>query len=122
MQTSQTHPLETGLGFLAVGVLVALALPSSRKEDELVGRAADRVKDRARTTGQELVNRGRTVATAAAEAVKKSAAEQGITPEALKEKVQQVASETQEAAKHSAEQQGFTPKLEQREPASVQQG
>ena len=108
VQTSRAHPLEIGLGFLAAGVLVALALPSSRKEDEWVGQAADRVKDRARTTGQEWVDRGRTVATAATEAAKKSAAEQGLTPQALREKAQQVVAETQEAAKHSAEQQGFT--------------
>jgi hypothetical protein len=109
VQTSQAHPLQVGLGFLAAGVLLGLALPASRKEDEWVGEAADRVKDRAKATGQDLLNRGKTVATAAAEAVKKTAAEQGLTPQALKEKVQQVASETQEAAKRSAEQQGLKP-------------
>lgn len=122
VQTSQDHPLHVGLGFLAAGVLLGLALPASRKEDQWVGQAADRVKGRAKATGQDLLNRGKTVATAAAEAVKKTAAEQGLTPQALKEKLQRVASETQEAAKHSAEQQGFKPTLAQPEPAGAGQG
>lgn len=109
VQTSQTHPLHVGLGFLAAGVLLGLALPTTRKEDQWVGQAADRVKGQAKATGQDLLNRGKTVATAAAEAVKKTATEQGLTPQALKEKLQRVASETQEAAKRSAEQQGLTP-------------
>jgi len=109
VQTSQTHPLEVGLGFLAVGVLLGLALPASRKEDQWVGQAADRVKGRVKATGEDLLNRSKTVAVAATEAVKKTASEQGLTPQALKEKAQRVMSEGQEAVRRSAEQQGLSP-------------
>src|SRR5262245_44140179 len=37
VQTSRTHPLSVGLGFLAAGVLLGLALPPTRKEDEWIG-------------------------------------------------------------------------------------
>ena len=107
IETSQAHPLSVGLGFLAAGVLIGLALPPSHKEDQWVGEAADRMKERAKETGEDLVQRGKHVATAAAEAAKKTASEEGLTPQALKEKVQHVAAETQQAAKRSAEEQGL---------------
>jgi len=107
VETSQSHPLCVGLGFLAAGVLAGLALPPSRKEDEWVGEAADRVKDQARARGEDLVERGKKVASAAVDAVKQTAAEEGLTPQALKEKVQHVAAKTEEAAQRSAEQQGL---------------
>ena len=110
VETSQTHPLPVGLGFLAAGVLAALALPPSRKEDEWVGQVADRVKGEAKAKGEELFNRGKTVATAAAETAKKTAAEEGLTPQTLKGKIERVASETRQAAQSSAQQQGLEPK------------
>jgi len=122
VQTSQAHPLHVGLGFLAAGVLLGLALPTSRKEDEWVGQAADRVKGRAKATGQDLLNRGKVVATAATEAVKKTASEQGLTPQALKEKLQKVASEAQVAVKRSAEEQGLKSTPAPQEPANPPHG
>jgi len=118
VETSQTHPLSVGLGFLAAGVLVALALPPSRKEDEWVGEAADRVKDEAKAKGQDLLNRGKNVATAAGDAARRTAAEEGLTPQALKGKVERVASETRQAAQSSAQQQGLNPTPGQPSPAT----
>ena len=119
VETSQTHPLSVGLGFLAAGVLMGLALPPSRKEDEWVGDAADRVKDEARARGEDLVERGKKVASAAADAVKRTAAEEGLTPQVLKEKVQHVAAKTEEAAHRSAEQQGLKPAPPAANPATA---
>jgi hypothetical protein len=109
VETSQAHPFSIGLGFLAVGVLAGLALPSSQKENEWVGETADRVKKQAKAKGQDLLQRGKNVVNAAAETVKKTAEEEGLTPQALKDKVQRVANETGQAAQRSAEQQGLNP-------------
>jgi len=118
VETSQTHPLSVGLGFLAAGVLVALALPPSRKEDEWVGQAADRVKGEAKAKGEELFNRGKTVATAAAETAKRTASEEGLTPQTLKGKIERVAFETRQAAQSSAQQQGLNPPRGPQNPAT----
>lgn len=107
VETSEAHPLTTGLGFLAVGILAGLALPSSRKENELMGEMSDRLKGQAKAKGQELVERGKNVATAAVTAAKEKAAEEGLTPESLKQKAQSVASEAKGAAQGAAEREGF---------------
>jgi hypothetical protein len=108
VETSQAHPLCVGLGFLAIGTLVGLALPPSRQEDQWVGQVADQVKDRAKSKGEDLMERGKHVALAAADAAKRSAAEEGLTPETLKAKAKQIASEAGRAAEESAGQQGWS--------------
>lgn len=107
-ETSEAHPLTTGLGFLALGVLAGLAVPTSRKEDEWMGEWSDRVKGRAKSKGQELIERGKHVASAAVSAARQEAAEQGFTPEAIKEKAQSVAAEAKDAAHGAAQREGFT--------------
>ena len=79
VQVSDENPLCVGAGFLAAGLLTGLALPSSRKEDEWVGKASDRLKQRARAKGQELMQRGKEVASAGTEAARKSAEEKGLS-------------------------------------------
>jgi hypothetical protein len=68
------NPIKGGIGLAigatAVGFIVGLALPSTRVEDERIGPIADQVKDKARETGQEAIERGKQVAEQAAETVK----------------------------------------------------
>jgi gas vesicle protein len=59
---AQENPLGLALGGLAVGFLAGLALPSTRVEDERIGPMADDVKELARDTGQEALERGKEVA------------------------------------------------------------
>ncbi|HEY9155005.1 MAG TPA: DUF3618 domain-containing protein [Opitutaceae bacterium] len=80
VHTVQTHPVEVGLGLLAAGVMIGLALPTPRRVNQVVGPQADRLRRRARELGQELVERGRTVAHAAADAARKEAQAQGLSP------------------------------------------
>ena len=80
VDTVQTHPVEVGLGLLVAGVVVGLALPTPRRVNQVVGPQADRLRRRARELGQELVERGRTVAHAAADAARKEAQAQGLSP------------------------------------------
>jgi hypothetical protein len=64
---AQENPLGLAIGAMAVGFLAGMLVPSSRVEDERLGPMADRVKEQAKETGQEALERGKQVAQAAAE-------------------------------------------------------
>ncbi len=78
VNTVQAHPVEVGLGLLAAGILVGLALPSPRRVSEAIAPQANRLRRRARELSEELVDRGRHVAHAAADAARKEAQAQGL--------------------------------------------
>ena len=59
---ARENPLGLAIGAAAIGFLAGLAVPSTRVEDERLGPVADQVKDKARETGQEALDRGRQVA------------------------------------------------------------
>jgi ElaB/YqjD/DUF883 family membrane-anchored ribosome-binding protein len=59
---ARENPLGLAIGAAAIGFLAGLAVPSTRAEDERLGPVADQVKDKARETGQEALDRGRQVA------------------------------------------------------------
>ena len=113
--TAEERPLAVGLGFLAIGVVAGMLLPSTRKEDELVGPTRDRLVHRSREVAEEAVDRGKQVARTAYDVAAREAREQGLTPEALKEKAKSVASEVKEATRDDAQRQQreFTQELKQ---------
>lgn len=106
IQTAEQHPVELGLGVLALGIVAGLAIPTPDKLNEVVGPRVDRVRDRARQAGRDLVNRGKHVVEAAANAAKQEAESQGITPEALRAKANAVVQRTKEAASETAREEG----------------
>ena len=75
------NPLGLAIGAAAIGFLAGLAVPSTRVEDERLGPVADQVKDKARETGQEALDRGRQVAqdvaSTAADTARQRTQEQG---------------------------------------------
>lgn len=107
--TVNQHPLEVGLGVLAVGIVAGLAIPTPQKVNQVVGPRVDRLRDQARERGRDLVNRGRNVVQAAARAAREEADSQGLSPDALREKAGAVAQRTKEAAAESARQEGVLP-------------
>lgn len=107
--TANQHPLEVGLGILALGIVAGLAIPTPEKVNQLVGPRADRLRERAREAGRDIVTRGKTVVQAAANAAKQEAASQGITPEALREKAKAVAKRTKQVATDKAREEGVIP-------------
>ncbi|MGZ8900033.1 MAG: DUF3618 domain-containing protein [Limisphaerales bacterium] len=113
--TAEERPLAVGLGFLAIGVVVGMLLPSTRKEDELVGPTRDRLVNRSREVAEDAVDRGKQVARTAYDTATREAREQGLTPEALKEKTNAIASQVKEATRDDAQRQQreFTQELKQ---------
>jgi ElaB/YqjD/DUF883 family membrane-anchored ribosome-binding protein len=56
------YPLAVGLGFAAVGALIGVLLPHTRREDQLLGEHSDQLVEAAKEKGQELLERGKDVA------------------------------------------------------------
>jgi ElaB/YqjD/DUF883 family membrane-anchored ribosome-binding protein len=77
---AQENPLGLAIGGVAIGFLAGMVIPSTRVEDERMGRVADQAKEKAREAGQEAVERGKTVvqetAQTAAETAKEKSSEQ----------------------------------------------
>jgi gas vesicle protein len=89
---AQENPLGLAIGSLAVGFLAGMLIPSTRVEDQKLGRMADQVKSQIKETGQEALDRGRDVASSAADAAKQTAQEHGRDhATALQESAQQSA-------------------------------
>jgi ElaB/YqjD/DUF883 family membrane-anchored ribosome-binding protein len=74
---AQENPLGLAIGSVAAGFIIGLLLPSSSVEDRKLGPVADDVKEKAKETGQEAMDRGKEVARQAADSAKETAQEAG---------------------------------------------
>ncbi|HSN86380.1 MAG TPA: DUF3618 domain-containing protein [Thermoanaerobaculia bacterium] len=112
-QTMEENPLMVGAATLALGVIAGLAIPSTRKEDEMMGETRDRLVDEVKEAGQQAMEKGKHVAEAVVDKVKDEAQSQGLTPETVvgnvAEKVKTVAREAVSTAKEEAQRQNLTP-------------
>lgn len=107
--TANQHPLETGLACLAVGLIAGLALPTPDRVNRSIGETADRVRNRTREMGSEMLDKGKRVVQAAANAAKEEAKSQGLTPENLRNEATSVANRASEAGMAAARDEGFSP-------------
>jgi hypothetical protein len=107
--TANQHPIEVGLGCLALGLIAGFALPTPQKVNDVVGPRADRLRDRARQASRDLVERGKHVVKAAADAARTEAEAQGLTADALRAKATAVADRAKEAATDTARNEGVMP-------------
>ena len=73
---AKENPLGLAVGGLAVGLIAGLLLPSTRVENEKIGPMADQVKEQAKETGQEAMERGKHVAEQAVETAKEEGQKQ----------------------------------------------
>jgi gas vesicle protein len=74
---AQENPLGLAVGAAAVGFLAGLLVPSTQVEDDKLGPMADRVKEQAKETGQEALERGKQVAQSAADTVSEEGQKHG---------------------------------------------
>lgn len=107
------HPLEAGLISLAGGLIAGLLTPNPTRLNEMAGPTARNMQDKVSRRADEVMQRGRRVASAAVETAQHEASEQGLTPEALKRGAGAVVDETRRAAQDTAQgeakEQGLTP-------------
>src|ERR1700688_700420 len=92
----EERPLAVGVAALAIGLLAGIALPATRREDQLLGDARDDLLDSAREAGRDAIEQGKEVARSAVERVKESVREQELAPEQLVEKARYVARDAAE--------------------------
>jgi Protein of unknown function (DUF3618) len=95
---AQENPLGLAIGAAAVGFLAGLVVPSTRVEDQRLGPVADQVKDRARETGQEALERGKQVAQEAVSSAAETAKQRG------QQQGQDLADSTKQRAQQAREQ------------------
>jgi gas vesicle protein len=74
---AQENPIGLAVASAAVGFLVGLVIPSTRVEDERIGPMADEVKERAKETGGEAIERGKHIAQEAGQQALETARETG---------------------------------------------
>lgn len=98
-ETMDENPLAVGIGVLGLGLLVGAMLPTTRREDQLVGEQADALKSRGAAAGREAMERGQDAVSAAGEAAFAEAERQGLTPSQLAEQARQSVSQVADAAK-----------------------
>jgi len=108
-QTMEENPLMVGAAVLALGVIAGLAVPSTDKEDELMGETRDRLLDDVKEAGQQALDKGKHVAEAVVDKVKEEAQHQGLTAENVVDKVKTVAREATNTVKEEAQRQNLTP-------------
>jgi hypothetical protein len=95
---AQGNPIGLAVGSLAAGFLAGMLIPSTRIEDERIGPMADQVRERARETGHEALDRGKQVAQEAAQSATETAKESG------KQKAEELRSSAQETVDEARRQ------------------
>lgn len=107
-QMMEENPLAVGVATLALGVLAGLSLPSTRREDELLGETRDRMVDKIEEVGREALDKGKQIAETTVETLKDEAESAGLTASSLADKVREVGRHTTETVKEEVKNQNLT--------------
>jgi ElaB/YqjD/DUF883 family membrane-anchored ribosome-binding protein len=75
----QENPLAVGIAAIGIGAAVGLAIPSTAKENELMGETRDKLANRAQRQVQEASQRAQRVAQEARSAAEEEASRQDLT-------------------------------------------
>ena len=106
------YPLAVGVGFAALGALIGVLLPGTRREDELLGEHSDQLVKATKAKGEELLERGKAVAQRVTESAVEEAREQGLTPETVGERISEFAGKVGEVVQKAKEEVGTAAKDE----------
>jgi ElaB/YqjD/DUF883 family membrane-anchored ribosome-binding protein len=113
LETLYEEPLIIGGLALAVGAAIGVSLPSTRREDQLLGHVRDDIRDAAYAYGEDVAERAGHVAEKAYEAASEEAEKKGLVPESgsgetLAEKENDIVRAAVEKAKNEAKKEGLT--------------
>lgn len=100
-------PLTLGALSFGLGIATGLAVPTTRWEDERLGRTADALKDGVREAGSDIAHEVGAVAAETASAVRDEV-RTDETRSGLKDAVDRVTHAARDAARHTAEERGLT--------------
>jgi hypothetical protein len=75
----QENPLAVGIAAIGIGAAVGLAIPSTAKENELMGETRDKLANRAQRQVQEASQRAQRVAQETRSAAEEEASRQDLT-------------------------------------------
>jgi ElaB/YqjD/DUF883 family membrane-anchored ribosome-binding protein len=102
-RTADRHPLELGIGLLALGVIAGMAIPTPETLTRKLAPAGNKLRE----TGTDLLQKGKRVAQAATEAARAEAKTQGLTLDRVREQASAVGHRASEAAADAAKQEGL---------------
>lgn len=118
----QDNPIAAGAIAIGIGAVLAMMLPSSRREHELLGEASDEVKAKVRGTIGEQVDKAKEVAGAAANAAVQAAREKAEAEGIRVEPQPESRSEPTPGPSTSPPDQSATPSAADTIPASAREG
>lgn len=101
------YPLALGAVTFGLGLAAGASAPTTRREDELMGHAADTLRDEVKDVAKETTQRARTVAEEAARAAQDEVHNEGMGDD-LKSKAERVVQAATSTARQEAESQGLT--------------
>jgi hypothetical protein len=82
VKLAEEQPLIVAVAGIALGALIAAALPRTKVEDDLMGETSDTVKNAAGEVASEQIAKISSEADKVAEEIKETVTEHGITPKA----------------------------------------
>jgi hypothetical protein len=105
------HPLAVTAGVFAAGVLAGMAIPLSRREEEVMGEAAGRLVSNAKETGRRAIQQTAAVVTRKVSNVARSAADAATerlhSDEPLLDKVKGMAQDAAQTAREQMRKEGL---------------
>ena len=108
----EEYPLAVGIGFAALGALIGVLLPGTRREDELLGEQSDKLVKATKEKGEELLQRGEAVAQRVTASAVEEARQQGLTPETVGERISEFAGKVGEVVQKAKAEVGTAAKDE----------
>lgn len=94
----EEHPLSIGLAALSIGLIAGMFIPSTAKENRILGPRSDRLFDSAKHAGKDLVEDAKSAARAGADAAERSLREEELTRSGLTKRTKHVVRDAIDAA------------------------
>ena len=98
------HPLTFGFGALAIGFAVGMLLPATRQEEQWMGDASERVRERGRETMHKVGDVARSSFEEARDTARQEMEDRGLDANSLRESAREVAHDARDVAEKTAKE------------------